>query len=94
MGGLLCICAGSEAAQQLFAGQPRTEPPLHGACDVVYRDYVIQIPAVLKVEIEIKIKNTPRVRPKTTDSGGKRQYGPSLGTPGGRGGQDKIKKPL
>ncbi len=39
-------------------------------------------------------QNYPRIRPKTQASEGKRQSGPSLGTPRGRGGKDKIKSVL
>ncbi len=48
-------------------------------------------PAVLKAKIKIKTTITPRIRPTTPASEGKRQSGTSLGTPRGRGDKKKIK---
>ncbi len=45
--------------------------------------------AVLQVKMQIQIN--PRIRPTTPASQGKRQSGPSLGTPWGEGGQEQIK---
>ncbi len=42
--------------------------------------------------MKIKIQIPSRIRPKTPASEGKRQSGPSLGTPPGEGGQEQIKK--
>jgi hypothetical protein len=52
-------------------------------------------PAVRQVRMNIKIEITlARIRPQTRASEGKRQSGPSLGTPRGRGDKNKSKSVL
>ncbi len=53
-----------------------------------------QTPRIKNPSAKFKIKITPRIRPKTLASEGKRQSGPSLGTPRGEGDENKSKNVL